>query len=745
MTQPKFKKSDMAMRIAPAVVALLQLIAAFASARSLSFGRALIAIVFFLGMLVLFELNIFRRQYNFPGWLFATLMLLNCEMMLQFWTYEAFSLERLVVIALFGLAHGLLFSLFSTIGRSPLASRIVAIVLSVLYVSLYFAEYLMWDAFAGAFLGLDIIESTGTAAVDDFGDNISRAIFGEFWRLFLLLLPVIVYGILGWRFKWGRAANHFARLMIAVVAVVSFGLGYLATAVTPLAANYKKAPLQQAVNLYGLPTALRLDKQQLKRDLEFMREEPAPTSTMPTQWDGPMDTDPVNSDEPVDPSDPAVTLDPMDPLGLRPKPSKAYNMLDIDFDALEASESNSEIAKLHGWVASRQPTATNAFTGLFKGKNLIFITAEAFSKEVIDPELTPALYRLATQGIEFTDYYQPAWGGSTSTGEYSNITGLVPVGSNIIHDTIGLNMYYTIANRLNAEGYTSIGYHNNTYTYYDRDETHPGLGYTQWIGMGNGMEEGVEKVWPASDKQMIDYTMDLYLDKQPFSIYYMSVSGHGLYSRQGNTMSYRNYDAVKDLDYSETVKCYLAANLELEYAMEDLLARLEREGMLNDTVIVLGTDHYPYCLEKSTTWGNDRDYLSDLYGYEVTNCVERDHSQLILWCGCLEGKNIKVTTPTYSLDILPTLLNLFGVDYESRMLVGRDVFSDAEPVVLWNDYSWKTEKGVYLSRTGKFTPAPGVTVEDGYVERISNTVANRINYSRGVIRYDYYDVVFGDR
>ena len=98
-----------------------------------------------------------------------------------------------------------------------------------------------------------------------------------------------------------------------------------------------------------------------------------------------------------------------------------------------------------------------------------------------------------------------------------------------------------------------------------------------------------------------------------------------------------------------------------------------------------------------------------------------------------------VDTPTYSLDILPTLSNLFGVEYDSRLLVGRDVFSDAEPLVLWYDFTWKTDKGLFNPESGKFTPAEGVSVEEGYVDRIKALVQNKIHYSREVQQTDYFN------
>ncbi|MCQ2561615.1 MAG: LTA synthase family protein, partial [Clostridia bacterium] len=390
---------------------------------------------------------------------------------------------------------------------------------------------------------------------------------------------------------------------------------------------------------------------------------------------------------------------------------------------------------------AQKPSNKNQYTGLFEGKNLILISAEAFSAEVIDPELTPTLYRMATKGINFNDYYQPAWGGSTSTGEYSNVFGIVPVnGVSSIQDTIGRDNYTTIGSKLRKLGYWSCAYHNGFATYYDRDKTHKGLGYDDYIAKGTGLSGSLDGVWPESDLKMMEGTVGNYINNQPFSVYYMTVSGHCNYAWTANAMSKKNRDAVASLNYKEQTKGYLAANLELEYAMDYLIKRLEEAGIADNTVIVMGTDHYPYGLEKSSAWGTTEDYLSDLYGYSYKNVKERDHSRLIIWSGCLEKMDpIVVSEPTYSLDILPTLCNLFAIDYDSRLLVGRDVFSTKDALVLWTNGTWLTTKGFYDSGSGKFTAAEGAgEVSSDYINDIKSIVRGKIQFSRYVLNDDYY-------
>lgn len=674
-----------------------------------------------------------RCRFVLPAWAFVILSVLFDELMLHFWTTDALRLGRVLSIVLFTGSFAVLLAFFVSLGNTAKLCRILALVFASIMAVLYLVEFFLDDAFKVFMSPLDIFERTGDIA-GDFASTVFVQVLKNFWRILLLLAPIVVYGIFAHRCQWGRVNGIRIRVLLPVVCALTLllALGCLNWLSPDYDSYYSKYSFDAGMRGFGLPTSLRL--QLMGRadsgDIE-------PDVTIPTLPPKTTPTDPTN--DPTAPTDPSVTEAPTEPP-FEPQVRKA----DIDFAALAESERDENLAKLHRYIASLTPTMTNEYTGLFKGKNLIFITAEAFSKEVIDPELTPTLYRMMTQGIYFKEYYQPAWGGSTSTGEYSNITGLVPTsGVKSIQKTIGHNMYYTIGNQLRRLGYYSVAYHNNSYTYYGRDETHCNLGYDRFIGMGNGMEEGVKRVWPESDLEMIDFTVPQYIDRQPFSVYYMTVSGHGVYSRTGNTMSLRHYDKVKDLPYSETVKCYLACNLELEYAMQSLIAQLETAGIADDTVIVIGTDHYPYCLEKSDAWGTDRDYLSELYGYAADSVVTQNHSQLLIWSGCLEGRNITVEQPTYSLDIVPTLSNLFGVDYDSRLLVGRDVFSDEVPIVIFENYSWKTDLGFYNAATGRFTANEGAEIPDGYVKAINAIVNNKIYFSKIALNKDYYGVLFG--
>ncbi len=431
------------------------------------------------------------------------------------------------------------------------------------------------------------------------------------------------------------------------------------------------------------------------------------------------------------------------------KKEYGVNAYDLDFEAL-AAEGDS-FSTLNSYVASLTPSSKNEYTGLFEGKNLIVFCAEAFSGSIIDPELTPALYRLSTKGINFNDYYEQATAGTTG-GEFELIYGLMPMaGGDSMLTMTAQGSYTNMGAMLSSDmGYYGMAFHDNDDLYYSRNITHNLLGYSEgFMGFGNGMEKLVSRAWPASDLEMMQGTLPLYSDHQPFNVYYMTVSAHSRYDFVSNAMSRKNKDVIdawceeKGLDYSEPVRAYIACNMELEYALEYTLQYLEENGLADDTVIALAPDHFPYGLTNGGYLGN-LPYLDELYGYKVDGQLARDKNRAIIWCGVLEDMDpIIIDKPTSPLDILPTLLNLFGCEWDSRLYIGRDVLSNAEGLYFDSGYNWKTEVGTYIASTGTFTPNPGYEdVGEAYIKRHNAIVANKVSFNRKVIYNPYFPYVY---
>lgn len=406
--------------------------------------------------------------------------------------------------------------------------------------------------------------------------------------------------------------------------------------------------------------------------------------------------------------------------------SMEYNTMDINFAELIDNEKNETIKNMHQYFEGVKPTAQNEYTGKYKGYNLILITAEGFSPYAVNKDVTPTLYKMIHEGYNFTNFYTPIWGVSTSDGEYVACTGLIPKrGVWSFYISGKKAMPYVMGNQLKTLGYTTMAYHNNTYTYYRRDISHPNMGYV-YKGVGNGLK--VEKTWPESDVEMMEKTIPEYIGNEPFHAYYMTVSGHMRYSFIGNAMSSKNKKYVRDLSYSEPCKAYIACQVELDRALEYLLNQLEEAGIADKTLIALSSDHYPYGLELNQ--------IDELAGHTVEKNFELYKNHFILYTKGMEP--VTADKPCSSLDILPTLSNLLGLEYDSRLLMGRDIFSDSEPLVIFENKSFITDKGRYNSETGVFMPNRETNIDEDYVKRVGEIINEKFYYSAKILETNYY-------
>jgi len=163
------------------------------------------------------------------------------------------------------------------------------------------------------------------------------------------------------------------------------------------------------------------------------------------------------------------------------------------------------------------------------------------------------------------------------------------------------------------------------------------------------------------------------------------------------------------------------------------MSELEAAGKLDDTVFVMSCDHYPYGMPD---WA-----YNELAGKELDTQFERYHNTLFIYCSDME-EPIVIDKPCYGCDVIPTVYNLFGIDYDSRLFTGRDILSDAEGLVIFNNYSWLTDKARYNAPRGELYVNDGVTLPEGYAETVSRMVSDRIAYAKYILNYDYYDLVF---
>ncbi len=657
--------------------------------------------------------------------LFFTGAVLYMELLLRAFTENEFFNIGLLFIAVFSAVSGLgLHAICSVLPKR--AARITSgTVMSVLGV-LYATQIIYYSVFNN-FLIVYSLKAGGADQIIEDGiiENTVKAIVGGLPAIILLSLPAVIIFTPLFRFlshkriHIGKSGIWMgASVLLHIAAVVSVSL---IPSLSVIQSGLFDA--NTSMNRFGLLRTEVLDVKYnligIEQDIELEPEKPV---------------DPVTSED--------TESKPEDELA----PAYTPNIMDIDFEALTKSETDDTLRLMNEYFSSKQPTYKNEYTGMYKGYNLVSVVAEGFSPYAIDPVLTPTLYKMQQEGFNFTNFYTPIWGVSTSDGEYTACTGLIPKsGVWSFYRSHENYMPFCLGNMFKSIGVNNtFAYHNNTHSYYHRDLSHPNMGYN-YKGMGTGVEKYVKNVWPQSDLQMVSGSVQDYLSMgEPFHAYYMTVSGHLEYSKIGNSMAYKNWDAVKDLDCSHTLKAYYACNIELDRAMEKLLSELNAAGVADKTVISITPDHYPYGLEQDE--GDKYAIWTEILGHEVEPQFELYESCFLLYC---QGTKNPPTIDKYcySVDILPTLLNLFGFEYDSRLLMGSDIMSESDGLVVFNNRSFITELGKYNSSTKEFIPFEESVFESqeemkDYVSRVKAVVNNKFKMSTKVLEKDYYRYIF---
>ncbi len=667
--------------------------------------------------------------------LFFPITILYQELLLRFFAVGTAPVDyHYLYLIIFAAAFGCLFYAIAQCPKSRKWRLALTGLFTFALVVVFCTEYCAHSYFQ-IFFEVGYMLNMAGSVTTDFANDTRTTIIKGIPYILASLLPM---ALLVWQNKKivpenrsagklrAAAAGVFAALEIVTVLLLLVGGGSLKEDREYFTADYAINP---SITRFGLLCSLQL-------------EAVYSITGIPEYTPG-LSAEPLPSAQPT----PAVTPDPV----------YGANVLDIDFAAMSANTKDKLVQEMNLYFSTKAPTDKNQYTGMFEGKNLVFIVAESFSPYVIDPELTPTLYKLSTEGFVFTDFYQPDWHQSTTGGEFAAVSGLVPTNINgalSFLASASKSMPYALGNQFRELGYATRAYHNSSYTFYERHRTHPNLGY-DYKGLRGGLELLTYGKWPCSDHEMILVTADEYIDNyvnngEKFHTYYMTVSGHGAWGFGAHRMCEKHEEEVSHLtQYSETVRAYLASQLELEYALRELVDKLEAAGIADDTVIALTSDHYPY---KLTT----KQYNELEPEPTQERQLARYKNSFILWCGSME-EPIVVNDPCSTIDMVPTLSNLFGLEYDSRLFSGRDILStnydvsdpnSPQPFVVGVDggigSSWISLAGSYDSTKKEFTPNPGYEEyadNQEYIDGMKQKAKDMFKYGKNIIYKDYYKIV----
>ena len=675
-----------------------------------------------------------RGRRNAFFFLFFPLAVWYMETVMHFAAFGELPIRILLYLGLFSFAYGFLVNAVALL--LPLkANRVLTGVMLTVTTLLILSQYI-YIRFFNQFYRVDAMGLAG-GALRDFWRETLATVASSWFAIVLLLLPLILFCRKRKVYKPAFAPTFSFRIYLLVAALL---LHLVAVGIISLDRSdfgdrhyYKNEySVTETIGRFGVVTGMR-------RDLAFtvFGEGEPDDIELPPETVDPFAAETTAPPETAETT--AVTEEPPAPI------EYGDNVMDIDFAALIANETDKDIRGAHEYFSSLTPSKKNEYTGMFAGKNLIYMTLEGFSYKTIDPERTPTLYKMATEGIVFNNFYTGLWGGSTATGEYTSMTGLHYNSAKCLQYSGDNLMYFTMGNQLSRLGYKTYAFHNHVDTYYSRNVSHPNMGY-EFIAINRGLT-GLTDCWPRSDHEMAIATLPYYIDLEtPWHAYYMTVSGHANYSFMGNNMSKKHRDIVESLDASDGVKAYHACQYEVELMLAEMVAQLDAKGILEDTVFVMSTDHYPYALTDAE--------LAELYGIPEAN-IHQNFDLLrngcIIWCASME-EPIVVDTPCSSLDIIPTVSNLFGLEYDSRLLIGTDVLSDSIPLVVLNQdgngtaWNWINKYGEYSTLTKTFTPYEGFTATEEeiatYVKQQNAILNAKTKYSRMILNKDYYREIF---
>ena len=413
---------------------------------------------------------------------------------------------------------------------------------------------------------------------------------------------------------------------------------------------------------------------------------------------------------------------------------------DTAWKTLIDNTTNSTYNAVNNYLINRSITPKNEYTGLFKGKNLIIILMESVNEIAIyNKDYFPTLYKMYNEGISFKNNYSPRNNCSTGNNEMTVLTSLWTINNTCTANSYNKNKYFQASfNVFNREGYKTAAFHDYTQKFYFRGTSLPNMGASAYYGVEKLGIPYSTSYTEADDKDMFKAAKQYYMNDAPFMVYFASVTPHQSYTAS-QTCSDRYFAKYKELGYSDYLSRYLSKMQVFDEAMKELLDELEETGELDNTVIAMFGDHFPYGL-------TDND-INDFFnknnaGYTInrnsTTNKNVDKTPMLIYNSTLESP-IQVTDYTTIIDLLPTLLNLFDMNYDPRLYLGTDALSETHVSrAYFSDKSWVDENGFYYAPNNKMTYTSDKKYDAATIASINKEISQRQNMSATAIQNNYF-------
>ena len=398
---------------------------------------------------------------------------------------------------------------------------------------------------------------------------------------------------------------------------------------------------------------------------------------------------------------------------------------DSEWKSLVDSETNKSIKNIDDYLLSKSTYHETKHTGEFEDCNFIYFLVESFDYISIDENLTPTLYKMWSEGYHFTNHYTPVFACCTGDSEFVSMTGIYPLRSVCTaYEALDTNLTTSLAGLFKQSGYSVKAFHNWGDQFYKRSKLEPAYGVDEYLDV-NGLDIKRISGW-QSDADLIESALPHFINEDKFFSFFITSSMHWPYD-SSSTLGDKYLNEINEYypNYPIEVKRYISKCMEFDRGLELLLEELEKAGKLDNTVISIFADHRPLKFETPTL-------------VKYTQLVDRSGSHdnnltpYIIYNNKTRGKEIN--TPCSTIDHVPTIANLFNLNYDPRFYMGHDAFED-DCIVIFNSLDWITTKGSYSKSSGKASEG----LDKEYVDTINAHVKNVTNISKAIIEYNYFD------
>ncbi len=630
-----------------------------------------------------------------------TALILSIEFIFRFLLGFSFSFDEVMQIVILSFADALFIYGFSLILNAKYRVKLHVIIMTF-FVFIAISQ-LTYIRYMSVFFSYQLVK--------DMLMKVSEGFAFEFVKYIpltslLLFIPIIIYAVFT-----NKKGYHYKFKVSFVLIFISLSINLMMDRFLTIFENNNT--VYTAQELYHQPFIMETSFQELGLLTTSIKDI--------LNHDNPDDFQPIL----LDPEPETEIIEPIEEVSLE------RVIDDTEWISLSESETNETIKEIDEYFLNKKIAPMNEMTGLFEGKNLILIMIEAFDLMAIDEALTPTLYMMSQNSMYFDHFYAPQFSCTTGDSEFLALTSMIARLGTCSPNTYTTNEFdQNIFELFNEANYTSTSYHSYSDEFYDRTIWHENMGSDKYYS-NQDLDIKTLYGWP-SDVNLFEEAYPHFKSDSPFFSFIVTAGTHFPYDAD-STLGNRYLDQVQAVypDAPLNIQRYLSKAIELDKALETLLKQLDNDHLLNDTVITLFADHYPLKTAKDDIINNtqqDVDRGTDLNIFK---------SPFIIYNN---GQVIEtISTLGSTVDITPTLANLFGLDYDPRIYFGQDIFDNtSRHFVAFPSYSWIVDEGYYYTSKAKFFSNEGVEVDQDFIDSMKQKVKTTAELSYRILNLDYF-------